>query len=161
MGGKRRRLLAASSVLAGIFLLGAAAFAGPGSKGLEEAATHVPAEVDLPSPEAHEAQGNEGGQGAEGEDNHGQCVSAVAGSDERAALDDGWRRGLLVSLVAQDETMVGEDCDFSAQLAQATDAEGPGGSEESEGQGNATSDQAKQDGKEFGQSKKTEHAPGS
>lgn len=162
MGSNRRRLLSAIAVLVGVFVLAAAAFAG---HQLENFPTDKADSPDLPEAAQNHPGPEDGGAGDGGgptEDNHGQCVSTVAHSEEREALEEGWRSGLLMSLVAQDESMVGEDCDFSTHLEQTTAAEGPGASEESEGSaGTETSDQAKQDRKEFGQSKKAEHAPGS
>lgn len=159
----RRRYLAGALVLAIILMLAAAALAGPGDqpgqKGLQMAATHVPDQVTLPTPESHVPDQAESESSS---DSHGACVSAVARSDERAALEEGWRRGLLVSSVASDESMTGADCDFSAHLTDAQNAEGPGGSAEAgspESAGNDTSQEAREDGRAFGDSKRAEHSP--
>lgn len=163
---RNRRHLSAAAALIGLILLASAATAGPGSKGLEEAASHVPDSVELPAPEGAPTEGAPETEG-QGEDTHGACVSTVAQSDERDGLEEGWRGGLLVSLVAQDESMVGEDCDFSSHLDQATNAEPRSGGEaegagdESSEAGDETSDEARQGGRDFGESKKNEHEPGS
>lgn len=163
---RKRKYLSAGVILTGVLLLAAAAIAGPGSIGLEEAATHVPDHVDLPSPTGHSEAGEGEAEtelaGPE-EPNQGQCVS-VAAQDDTEGLD-GWHKGTFVSSVAQSE-LIGEDCDDTAEYQQlrtdAINATSPGDSENGDGDAGAeTSQEAKEGKKDFGQSKRAEHAPGS
>ncbi|MGH9195141.1 MAG: hypothetical protein ACRD1T_05320 [Acidimicrobiia bacterium] len=156
-----RRYLTIASAFLGVLLLVTVAFAAAdldvaeehrnanATKAAEEGETE-----DADKPEEAKVPEGEGG-----EDNHGQCVSAAA-QHEADGLE-GWRKGLFVSSVAQDESMVGADCDFSSHLSAALSAESKGGGGTETAEANAPEDAGDEGeaGKEAGEAKRAEHQP--
>lgn len=159
-----RRYLTIAAAFLGVLLLVTVAFAAAGtnvaSEHQNEKASQAPEDTQGDAGRTAEAKIPEGG----GEDSHGQCVSAAA-HHEADGLD-GWRKGLFVSSVAQDEGMLRADCDFSSHLDAALLAPDKGGSSPQTAQAEAhaadQSDEAGEangGGKDFGQGKRAENAP--
>lgn len=128
-----RKYLPAIAVTLFVFLMAAVASAVPG----DEARDNVPDHVDLPAVETGDDNGAEteeveteqievqNGPAPESTENHGACVSKAA----REGDVSGFRHGMFVSSVGQDEAMKG-DCDYSAQLNEAQNLEAPRGADE-------------------------------
>lgn len=168
---KSRRLSAVAAGIVAVAILAAGAFADhqlsnfPGDKAsapdLPAAALDHGAEAEAVEVEPLQVENGEA-------DNHGQCVSKAAQFDQEGLA--GFRKGLFVSLVARDGDMVGDDCDQDPKWAEYLDealnasdrgkpeSVGPGAGASDNGQG-ASATTGK--GRDFGQSNKDDHAPGS
>lgn len=153
----RKNLIASAAAGMLLLLVAGIAVAAPG---LETAAEKVPSEVELPAPEA----GVEGedvevaNNGENTNDNHGACVSAAAQDDE-AEFDEPWKKGLFISSVAKDESLIGPDCDYDSLLEAAQGAEAPGNAPADAGAANENSSEARTDGRSFGEEKANSHRP--
>lgn len=152
MSEKIRKHFIPLAGVAFVLLLAVAAFA---VQGLDQAQTRVPESVELPTiaSEKKAEPATEEGDGvsvtqAGAEDNHGACVSK-ASQDETL---EGWRQGMFVSLVAQDEDMTGSDCDYSEHLEAASEMDSPGHGDN----GNGNGAEASSGGRSFGESKAEE-----
>jgi hypothetical protein len=125
-----------------VFLLAAVASAVPGDKARE----NVPDHVDLPATQGEEEAELEveGDPAPQSTNNHGHCVSQAAKDDGV----EGFQHGALVSSVAQDKDLTGEECDFSAQQEAAQSLESPSDRADAAGNGEG--------GRGLGQSKAKE-----
>lgn len=154
-----RRYLTIAAAILGIVLLVSVAFA---AANLDVAADHRNPNAEKAETEETESDDAENRDveakvhNGSGEDNHGQCVSKAA-HHEADGLE-GWRKGLFVSSVAQDETMVG-DCDFSSHLEAALTAPEKGASESTGTASPSAAEESEEHGKESGQAKRAENAP--
>lgn len=150
-----------ASIAGGLLLLLVAGIA-VAAPGLDTAAEKVPSDVELPAvtqgqDEAEIEVEDEQVEATQNtNDNHGACVSAAAQDDTE--FDEPWQKGVFVSSVAADTELTGADCDYSAHLEDAQNAEKPGNAPEDAGAPEGAGSEGSS-GSSFGQEKANANRP--